>query len=140
MAALAAGRITQTKGHLRRQTYKVAANAIIFAGGMVCANATGFAIPAADTAGISRVLGVATASVNNTGGADAAVSVTVEYGGQFLLVAAAGITQADVGRLAVVADDQTLTDAAAGTNDIAVGLVREFVTGGFAWVDILANA
>jgi len=141
MAALAAGRITLTKGYLRRQTYQVAANAIIWAGGMVCLNATGFAIPAADTAGITRVVGVATANVNNTGGADGVVSVTVEYAGQFLLACGASITQADVGRLACVADDQTTQDATAATNDVPVGLVREFVSASIgAWVDILANS
>jgi len=138
MAALTADRLTMTKGALRRQGYKVAANVVIFAGAMVAINAAGFAVPAADVAGLSRVVGVAAAKVNNIGGSDGTVDVVVEYGGQFLF-AVSGITQANVGRLAVVADDQTLTTAATATQDIPIGLIRSLAPTG-AWVDILANA
>lgn len=127
MAALAADRITKSKGHLRRQAYPLAADAVIFTGAMVCIDADGFAIPAADTAGISDVVGIATAKVDNTDGADGDVKVVVEYGGAFLLDAAAGIDQTNLGRDAVVSDDQTVTDAAAATNDITVGRILEFL-------------
>lgn len=138
MAALAADRVTKSKGPLRRQSYPVAADAVIYAGAMICIDADGYAIPASDTAGISNVVGIATAAHDNTGGADGDVDVVVEYGGAFLIDAAAGIDQTNVGRDAVVVDDQTVTDAAAGTNDIVVGRILEFVdeSQNKVWVNI----
>ncbi len=138
MAALAADRVTKSKGKLRRQRYPVAASQVIYAGALVCIDADGYAIPAADTAGISPVVGVATATADNSTGADAAIDVIVEYGGAFLLDAAAGIDQTNVGRDAVVTDDQTVTDAAAATNDIRVGQILEFLdeSQNKVWVNI----
>lgn len=134
MAALSADRITKSKGgSLRRQAYPVAASTTIYAGGMVCIDADGYAIPAADTAGISRVVGVAVAKVDNSAGADGDLKVVVEYDGAFLFATA--LTQAAVGRDATVSDDQTLSNAATTTNDIIVGRVLE-IDGSTAWVNI----
>lgn len=127
MAALTADRVTKSKGPLRRQRYKVAASAVLYAGAMVCLNATGFAVPASDTAGLSNVVGIVVAKADNTGGADGAIDVIVEYGGAFLINCAAAVTQADVGRDAMASDDQTVSDAGAMTNDIVVGRILEFV-------------
>jgi hypothetical protein len=129
MSALTAGRATTPKGKLRRQMYLVAASTTIYAGGMVCINATGYAVPAANTAGLSDVVGIATATVDNADGADGEMAIVVEYGagGAFMLDAAGGISQADVGRDAFVSDDQTVTDAAASTNRVRVGKILEFI-------------
>lgn len=127
MAALTADRITKSKGPVRLATYKVAASTTIYAGAMVCMNATGYAVPAADTAAFSPVKGIAVAKANNSAGADGAIDVVVEYGGDFLIDVAAGITQADVGDNATVVDDQTASDAAATTNDIVIGPIKAYL-------------
>lgn len=138
MAALTADRVTKSKGKLRRASYPVAASTTIYAGAMVCINTSGYAVPAADTLSFSDVVGVATAKQDNSSGSNGDISVIVEYGGAFLIDAAAGIDQTNVGRDAVVTDDQTVTDAAAGTNDIVVGRILEFVdeTQNKVWVNI----
>lgn len=138
MAALTADRITKSKGPLRNARYPVAATTRIYCGALVCIDADGYAIPASDTAGISDVVGVATAQANNASGADGDIDVIVEYGGAFLIDAAAGIDQTNIGRDAVVSDDQTVTDAAAATNDITVGRILEFLdeTQDKVWVNI----
>lgn len=136
MAALSADRKTTSKGKLRRQEYPVAASQTIYAGALVCIDADGYAIPAADTAGISDVVGVATAKADNSSGADGDINVVVEYGGAFLLDEAS-VTQADVGRDAVVSDDQTITNAATATNDITVGRILSFDSAASkCWVNI----
>lgn len=142
MTALAADRVTTSKGKLRRQRYKVAASTVIYAGGMVCCNASGYAVPAANTAGFSDVVGIATAKADNSAGLDGAIDVIVEYGpeGAFLLDVHASITQADVGRDAYVTDDQTVCDLAQSTNDIKVGRILEYLdeSQDKAWV-VIAN-
>lgn len=139
MTALAAGRITKPKGGTaRRQSYLMADDAVIYAGGMVCLNATGYAVPAANTAGYSDVVGIAVATVDNTNGGDGGNAVVVEYGIAFLLDVGAGITQADVGRDAFVVDDQTVTDAGAATGGVRVGKILEYLNEAQdkAWVNI----
>lgn len=138
MAALSADRVTKSKGNLRRQSYPVAASTVIYAGAMVCIDADGYAIPAADTAGISDVVGIATAKQDNSSGSDGDIDVVVEYGGAFLLDSVTvEVVQANVGRDAVVTDDQTITDAAAGTNDIVVGRILSFDSANEqCWVNI----
>jgi hypothetical protein len=138
MSALAAPRTTRCRsavflfeGELVRKVRLTVANgSTVFAGGMVCLNASGLAVPASDAAGLSRVAGIAIDTIVG----DGVRGVDVVFDSEFLLVAAASITQLDVGRLATVVDDQTLGDAAATTNDISVGLVREIVAGVGAWV------
>lgn len=137
MAALAADRVTKSKGKLRRQRYPMGDD-IIYAGGMVCINQSGYAVAASDTAGLSDVVGVSVATFDNAGGANGAIDCIVEYGGAFLVDAAASLTQVDVGRDAYVSDDQTLADYAAATNKIRAGRVLEFVdeTQDKVWVNI----
>lgn len=139
MTALAADRTTTSKGKLRRQSYPVAAATTIYAGALVCIDAAGYAIPAADTAGISAVVGVATAQIDNSSGANGDADVVVEYGGGFEVEAHASITQALVGRDVAVADDQTVGNPAdvAIANDITAGRLLEFDSdSGKAWVNV----
>ena len=137
MAALTADRVTRHKGPEvpRRATYLMAASTTIYKGALVCLNASGLAIPAADTAGITACVGVAAAGQVSL--ASGNFFVVCELG-KFLLDVGAGITQADVGRNAVVADDQTVTDAAAGVNDIVVVTIVEYLDEAQdkAWVNI----
>lgn len=134
MAAATTDRLTKSKGTVKRLAYPVKANTKIFAGTMVCTDSTGFAVPAADTAAFSTVRGIATAQADNTGGANAAIDVVVEFNCEFLLGCTGAITQVDVGQLAMAADDQTVSDAAAMTNDVRVGRIVELVSASTCWV------
>jgi hypothetical protein len=139
MTALAAARITKSKGGTpRRQVYLVDGGSVIYAGALVCINASGYAVPAAATAGFSDVVGIALADVDNTDGSDGDTAVVVEYGIAFLLDVGGGITQADVGRDAFVVDDQTVTDAGAATGGVRAGKILEYLNEAQdkAWVNV----
>jgi hypothetical protein len=102
---------------------------IIYAGTMVCLDATGYAIPAADTAGISPVIGRAAHKADATGLADGAITVEVEEG--IFRWNANSVTQAHVAVTSVtIVDDNTVGLAAATTNDIVAGKVWELAGDG----------
>lgn len=84
-----------------------AANAKVFAGAIVVANATGFAAPGS-TATTLTYLGRAEESVDNTGGADGAATVLVRRLNAFKWANDGSITQAHQGKTAYIVDDQTL--------------------------------
>lgn len=140
--ALSADRVTKSKGPLRRQEYPVAADAIGYAGGMACINASGYLVPAAATAGFTDVVGVLTAGFDNTGGANGDIKAVVEYGGAFLLNVGAGITAADVGRDAYVTDDQTASDEAGAPVRVRIGKILAFLDESTdkAWINVLHDA
>jgi len=100
----------------------------------VCANTSGYAVPAADTAGF-KFLGVALEQVDNTGGANGAKKVRLRRTGVFEFDATS-ITQAMVGSSMYVADDHTIDDAAGPVNDIRVGLLVKYVSDTKGWIDI----
>jgi len=100
----------------------------------VCANATGYAVPAADTAGL-RLAGVALEQVDNSTGADGAKNVRVRRHGVFEFDAAS-ITQAMVGDPMYAVDDHTFDDAAGPTNDIKVGVLVKYGSATKGWIDI----
>lgn len=114
--------------------YPVAAGAKIYAGSLVCVNADGFAVPAADTSGYVFV-GVALEQMDNSAGANGAKSIRVRREGVFEFDAAS-ITQAMVGDPMYVVDDHTFDDAAGPTNDIKVGLLVKFASATKGWIDI----
>jgi hypothetical protein len=112
--------------------YPVAAGAKIYAGAMVCLNADGYAVPAADAAGL-KFVGISRQYVDNSGGADGAQTVLVWREGVFDL-AASGMTAADVGKPVFAADDQTV--ALSTTNGVGVGIITEVESATKVWVDI----
>jgi len=85
-------------------------------------NAAGYAVNATDTA-IERVVGVASAEADNTGGADGASDVTVWTDGAHTFVSAFSATIANVGDKVYAVDNQTVDLAATTTNDVLVGVV-----------------
>lgn len=109
MAALTAPRSTPEKLSPRTRVVPVAANAKIFAGGMVQINASGFAV--AGTATVANItLGRAKASVDNTGGANGAITVEVERG-VFLYANSAStdlIARTEINKTIYLVDDQTV--------------------------------
>lgn len=132
MAALTKDRETQQK-HAGVKSYPVAAATKIFKGSMVAINATGFAVPAADTANL-RVAGVAYEQIDNSAGADGDLSIRVHVG-RYFRFAASSITQAMVGQTMYVVDDQTF-DEAIGTNANQAGILVEFVSATEGWIYI----
>ena len=116
---------------------KVAASQTVYHGALVMLNASGYVVPAADTASCV-IAGVAEESIasGSTAGAD---EVLVRRGAvhAFENDATNAIAQGDVGRLAYVKDDQTVQDASA-TNDVAVGTVVD-LRDGEVWVHVGAG-
>ena len=107
----------------------------IYKGALVALNASGYAKPAA--AGDKRVVGIAFEQADNAGGAAGAKTIRVWRQGTFELNSS-GLTQANVGDLVYVTDDNTVTLTAAGS--IVVGVITEFVSATKARVDINQRA
>ena len=134
MTALAADRNTHMKeGELIG--VPVAANAKIYAGALVVANATGYAAPGS-TATTLTYLGRAEASVDNTGGADGAKTVMVrrKVAFKFANLAADLVTQADLGKTCYIVDDQTVAKTNGTNTRSAAGKVLGVESDG-VWVE-----
>lgn len=133
MAALAADRQTASKsGELRG--YPVAASTTIYKGSLVALSDAGYAVAASDAANL-RVVGVAFEKVDNSAGAAADKTVRVQAGRSFEF-AATSITQAMLGDVMFVVDDQTFDDAAGATNEVPCGRLVEFVSTIKGWIYI----
>ncbi|MCX5785672.1 MAG: collagen-like protein [Elusimicrobia bacterium] len=107
-----------------------AAEVRIFAGSMVARNASGYAVPAADTAGLV-VEGRAAKTVDNSGGENGDLQVEIEQG--VFLYDSAGLTEGDAGKECYAADDQTV-NLDGGTNHVFAGVIMEVVSADEAWV------
>jgi hypothetical protein len=130
MSALTRDRATPYREGIEIE-YPVAANTKIFAGSLVCINADGYAVPAADTSGF-RFAGVAMEQVDNTDGGKV---VRLRRAGVFEFDAVS-ISQAMVGAAMYASDDHTFDDDAGLTNDIKVGLLVKYVSATKGWIDI----
>lgn len=135
MAALTKDRATPYRDGIELD-FPVAANTKIYAGSLVCANSTGYAVPAADTAGL-KFAGVALEQADNIGAANGALTVRLRRSGAFQFDAAS-ITQAMVGTAMYIVDDHTMDDASGPTNDIRIGVLVKYVADTQGWVDITA--
>lgn len=107
----------------------------IFAGALVAVNTSGVAVPASDAAGL-KVLGRAEVASDNTGANYLATKTLNIRRGVFRFENGGSFTAASIGALAYVQDDQTVTTAAAATNDIIAGLIVDVDSTG-VWVDTL---
>lgn len=128
MAILAADRETAVKQGLLK-SYPAAVD-IIYKGGLVAINAAGYACPAADTLGL-RVVGIADEKVDNSAGSAGDKDVRVRQGCLAKLVATS-ITQAMLGQIMYVADDQTFDDAS--TNLVPAGILVDYVSATSGWI------
>jgi hypothetical protein len=136
MAALIKDRNTLAKHRGRSINVPVAASTQIFAGAMVSSNATGFAVPASDTAG-EVVLGIAEEQVDNSAGADADLEIRVRKGTFELNTLGTVVNQADVGRTVFVSDDNNVEKTAGVVNNIPAGTLDSLdVESGLPWVTI----
>lgn len=114
--------------------YPVAAATHIFAGGIVVQSAAGFAEPASVADDIVA-LGVAQAEVDNSAGANGDLTVTVERGVfQFANSASTDeITQADIGAVCYLVDDETVAKTSDTNARSAAGIVDHVDAAG-VWV------
>ncbi len=135
MAAAASNRNTDRKdpGY---KAYPVLASTRIYKGTLVAIDNAGYATPATNAAN-KRVVGVADAEANNTGGASGAINVVVREG--VYRFAASSITQAMVGQMMYVVDDQTFDDAI-GTAGIKAGRLVEFISTTEGWIFVKENS
>jgi len=135
MAALTTDRNTPEIDGVMRDI-PVATGVKIFAGALVCFSATGFATPGA-TATTLVSAGRAEEQVDNTAGADGAVTVRTKRGVfRFANSAAAdAITAAEIGDACYLVDDQTVakTDATA-TRSVAGKIINIDAQG--VWVEL----
>lgn len=118
-----------------RVAVPVAAGALIYAGALVAANATGFATPGA-TAATLTYLGRADERVDNTAGADGAKSVMVRRKKAFKWAnsGADAVTQASMGKPCYIVDDQTVAKTDGGGTRSAAGKVIGLDADG-VWVE-----
>lgn len=133
MAATSTDRNTKTRYIERQIRLLLKAATTIPAGAIVATDATGYAVNAADTAGLI-VQGRAEHAADYAAG-DREIIVSR---GVFCYENNAGaVLQADVGKLANVVDNQTVTDAAT-VNSIGAGYIEEVTTEG-VWVAMLGG-
>lgn len=132
MTAAAANRRTRSR-HPRASevSYPVAASTTIYQGTLVMLVA-GYLVPAADTAG-GKVVGIAQEYVVNAGAAGAEMCLVSS--GDAYHFTGSSIVQADVGKLAYVADDSTVQDAV-NTNGVVAGRIEGIDADGGIWVFI----
>ncbi len=133
MSALTKDRATAYRDGIEID-FPVAASSKVYAGSLVCVNSSGYAVPAADSAGF-KFIGVAMQQVDNSSGANGARSVRVRRTGTFEFDAAS-ITQAMVGDPVYAVDDHSFDDAAGPTNDIKVGVLVKYESATKGWIDI----
>lgn len=123
MAALTAGKNIPFVGDkfIKYGEQPVASGVVIYTGALVGISATGFATPGAVSASLLAG-GVARETVDNTAGADGALTVEL-WGGIFWVANGTGgdeITLAHVGLPCYYLDDQTVSfDSATGTRSVA---------------------
>ncbi len=113
----------------------MAANARVYAGALVAANAAGFAVPGS-VATTLTYLGRAEQYVDNTGGADGAKTLLVRRGKAFKWAnhAADLVTQAELGKTVYIVDDATVAKTNGGNTRSAAGKVVQIESDG-VWVE-----
>lgn len=127
MAALTADRKLKYT-HIRRTfTGDVKGATTIYLSALCAKTAAGYIVPASDAAAI-KVVGVALEAVDNSAGADGDKTVQLATGVFEFVNAGGAIVQAGKHALCYVADDQSVSTAAAMTNDVVAGLVDGFTT------------
>lgn len=118
------------------QSFPVSAGETIYKGAMVCVDADGYLVAAADTAGY-KFAGVAYEKKENTTakgyGSDGDLWCRVYTGGIFELTCTS-IEQTMVGELMYVTDDDVVDDQS--TNWICAGRLVQYVSTTQGWVDI----
>ena len=134
MAALTADRNTPMKdGEVL--VLLVGANVRIYGGSLVALSATGYVVPGAVSTTLTY-LGRAEQGISNLGGADGGQSVTVRRKKAFKFNnhAADLVTQADVGKVCYIVDDQTVAKTNGTNTRSAAGKVLGIDVDG-VWIE-----
>jgi len=130
MAALSEDRNTPRRDGVTR-SIGVAGGVTIYAGALVARDANGYATPGAEATTILGI-GRAEAQVDNSGGADGAVTVEVSSGVfRFANDSTTPVTDEHIGTDCYIMDDQTVS--ADGTNRSVAGTVFKVDSDG-VWV------
>lgn len=135
MTALAKDRNTVRRDGVQYSD-PVAASTRLFAGALVCLNASGYAVPGS-TATTLKARGVAQEHVDNSAGAAGAVRVETRRG-VFPFANSAStdeITRADIGNECYIVDDQTVAKTSATNTRSVAGVIRDVDSDG-VWVEI----
>lgn len=134
MSALTADRNTASQ-YADVVSVPVAAGAVIFAGSLVVANAAGYAAEGSTATGLTY-LGRADEYQNNTGGANGAINVRVRRKDAFYWANSATdpVTQASLGKVCYIVDDQTVS-ATNGTNTESAGGIVVGLDANGVWVE-----
>lgn len=137
MSALAADRNFLTKEIFYVSSHPVLAATKIYQGGMVCIGATGYAIPAADAAGMAgpSVSGMAMDSIDNSAGASGDKRVRLIHGIVSVGNDTDAVTIVEQGKSVYVKDDSTVRKGT-GTNSVVAGTFVEIDPEGVVWIKI----
>lgn len=114
----------------------VAAAVVIFAGSLVCLNASGYAVPGS-TSTTLKARGVAQEQVDNSAGAAGDLAIETRRG-VFPFANSTStdeITRADIGASAYIVDDQTVAKTSATNTRSVAGVIRDVDSNG-VWVEI----
>ena len=124
MTALADNRSTIYVDDTDFEDVPLAANAIVFQGGIVCVDASGWGTKGA-TSTTLKAVGIAQGSADNTGGANGAKYVRVRKGKHILLNSTAGdlVTRANLFADCYIVDDQTIALTSNGSTRSIAGKV-----------------
>jgi hypothetical protein len=133
MAATTLDRNTKKRFVERQIVLTLAASTTIPAGVMVATNASGLAVNASDTTAL-KVQGISAHPASTVNGD---IKIVVERG-VFNMGNDGTITVANVGTLATVLDNQTVSLAATTTNDIGAGYIEEVDADG-VWTAMLGG-
>jgi hypothetical protein len=134
MTALAADRPTPRRSG-QDLSLPVAASTKIYAGALVCVNASGYATKGAVSTTLKAV-GVAQEQVDNSAGANGDLRINVRRGVFLMGNSSAGdlIALADVGSTCYIVDDQTVAKTNGTSTRSAAGVVRDVDASG-VWVE-----
>lgn len=135
MAALSADRNTPIRT-AEDFEFPVAASTLIYAGSLVCINASSLATKGA-VATTLKCVGVAQERADNSAGAAGAIRVKVSRGCFRFANSSAGdlIALADVGADCYIVDDQTVAKTNGGSTRSVAGKIRDVDADG-VWVQI----
>ena len=135
MTALTADRDTSRRENLLRN-FPVKGATRLFAGSLVCIDATGFAVKGATSLTLKAV-GRCEEQVDNTAGADGALRVQVGSGVFRFANSTAGdlLALPDVDAACYLVDDQTVAKTNGGGTRSQAGIVRDVDAGG-VWVEV----
>lgn len=114
----------------------VAAGEEIFAGSLVCSNASGYAVPGEDAAGLVFE-GVAAEGVDNSTGSNGDLNVVVRRRGRYRFACQTNLDQSAMSAQLYLVDDQTISaDAGEVTNDIVCGVIDKVEGTHDCWMSI----